>query len=65
MTTAQNPNPTNLPSAKLSPVAIAFQKIKQARKEHDEREIRNVIEFKERYKEGNYGFLLEGKGTDE
>lgn len=51
MTTAQNPNPTNLPSAKLSTVAIAFQKIKQARKEYDEREIRNVIEFKERYKE--------------
>lgn len=29
MTTAQNPNPTNLPTAKLSPVAIAFQKIKK------------------------------------
>lgn len=51
MTTAQNPNPTNLPSAKRSPVAIAFQKIKQTPKEHDEREIRNVIEFKKRYKE--------------
>ena len=29
MTNAKNPNPTNLPTAKLSPVAIAFQKIKK------------------------------------